>query len=192
LESLGQHGVSGFLVKPFLPIHLEGVLKVLLNGRENRSPLPVVTRHTIIRMLQESCDDKTQGLLPSIVGMRTLVAEDIPVNRLLMTKVLNKFGCNVDTASNGEEAVRMAKEHDYDIVFMDCHMPKMDGFDATRRIRESEAPMNKHTIIIALTADAMAGDKERCLAAGMDDHIGKPFKQEQIAAIMKKWRANEG
>jgi len=188
LERMVQHGVSGFLVKPFFPDQLEAILKIVINGRDTETPTPIVTRHSIIKMLQESTDDKTQGVINAITGMRTLVAEDMPVNRLLMTKVIDKFGCSIDTASNGKEAVQMARKNDYDIIFMDCHMPEVDGFEATREIRAYEETLNKHTVIIALTADAMTGDRERCLAAGMDDHIGKPFRQEQIAAIMKKWR----
>lgn len=188
LERIHAHGASGFLVKPFFPNHLEAVFKMLLHGRENQLTLPLVTRHTIVKLLKEKTDRKAVDLINSIAGMKTLVAEDLPINRLLMTKVLDKFGCSVDTASDGEEALRLAEANNYDIIFMDCHMPGMDGFEATRRIREAETFANKHTTIIALTADAMAGDRERCLAAGMDDHIGKPFKQEQIAEIMKKWK----
>ncbi|MFA4993712.1 MAG: response regulator [Bdellovibrionales bacterium] len=188
LENMARHGISGFLVKPFFPVHLEGILKVLLNDRQNNTPSTVVTRHTIIKMLQDSSSDKSQELIHSLMGMRTLVAEDLSFNRMLMTKVLDKFGCSVDTAINGDEAAEMVKMNNYDVVFMDCHMPEVDGFEATRRIRAAEKATNKHTVIVALTADAMAGDKERCLAIGMDDHIGKPFKQEQIAAVLKKWR----
>jgi len=72
-------------------------------------------------------------------------------------------------------------------VFMDCQMPKMDGYTATRLIRQIEAAQNKHTAIIALTANAMGGDRERCLDSGMDDYIGKPFRQEQVADMLKKW-----
>ena len=188
LESMTQQGISGFLIKPFFPLHLGAILKVLFHARETNTCLPIVTRHTIIKMLQEKANNKELAFIESIAGLRTLVAEDMPVNRLLMTKVLDKFGCSVDTAANGMEAVKMAQANEYDIIFMDCHMPEADGFEATRKIRAYEEPLNKHTVIIALTADAMTGDRERCLAAGMDDHIGKPFRQEQIAAVMKKWR----
>ncbi len=187
-ERMASHGVSGFLVKPFFPNQLEGVLKVIFNSREKKTPMPMITRHTIVKLLKDSSDNKIQDLISAIEGMRTLVAEDMPTNRLLMTKILDKFCCSVDTATNGEEALQRVKENNYDLIFMDCHMPQMDGFESTRKIREYEALRNKHTPIVALTADAMAGDKERCLAAGMDDHLGKPFKQEQIAAIMRKWR----
>ncbi|MDD3371579.1 MAG: response regulator [Alphaproteobacteria bacterium] len=187
-ERMTANGISGFLVKPYLPEHLEAIMKTLWHAYETKTKMPMATRHTIIKMLREGADFKTQDIMNSIAGMRTLVAEDLPINRMLMIKILDKFGCNVDTATNGEEAVELAQHNDYDLIFMDCHMPEVDGFDATRRIREMEAPRGKHTPIVALTADAMAGDRERCLNAGMDDHISKPFKQEQIALALKKWR----
>jgi len=105
---------------------------------------------------------------------------------MIISKFLDKFGCSVDAAVDGDEAVEMVKNNDYDVIFMDCHMPKRDGFAATQAIRDMEKSAKKHITIIALTADAMAGDKERCIAAGMDDHIGKPFKQEQIYAVLER------
>jgi CheY-like chemotaxis protein len=185
-EKMTQQGVEAFLVKPFFPAHLEAILKLLLNGRLTNTKLPFVTRHTIIKMMRDAPGDKA-AFASAFAGTRVLVAEDMPVNRMLMIKVLDKFGCSVDTASNGREAVLNAQKFIYDIIFMDCHMPEMDGHDATRKIREHEMPLGKHTPIIALTADAMTGDRERCKASGMDDHIGKPFKQEQIAEMIKKW-----
>ncbi|MFA5041381.1 MAG: response regulator [Bdellovibrionales bacterium] len=187
LDSMEKHGVSGFLVKPFFPAQLEAIFKVLVNGREKNFEMPVVTRHSVINPFEK---DGSKSAVPSnlFMGMKTLVVEDMPMNQLLMTKILDKFGCSIDTASNGEKAVEMVNENDYDVVFMDCHMPGMDGFMATERIRETETASHKHICIIALTADVMAGDREHCLAAGMDDYIGKPFKQEQIADILKKWK----
>lgn len=188
LERMKQHGASGFLVKPFFPLHLKTVLKMLIHGYRENLPMPMITRHTIIKMLRENTNDNIKNLIDSVAGMRVLVAEDMPVNRLLMTKILDKFDCSIDTAINGKEAMKMAMENDYDIIFMDCHMPEMDGFEATRKIREAEQSKGIHRTIVALTADAMVGDRERCIAAGMDDHIGKPFKQEQIAEVMSTWR----
>ncbi|MDD3289256.1 MAG: response regulator [Alphaproteobacteria bacterium] len=187
LERMSSRGASGFLVKPFYPAQLEAVLKLLLSGRQSNTPLPIVTRHTIIKLLHDNFDDSAQATV-FFENMNVLVVEDMPVNRLLMTKILDKHGCGVDTAPSGIVAVHMVQETKYDLVFMDCQMPEMDGYTATRKIREIENPLNKHTIIVALTADAMTGDRDRCLAAGMDDHIGKPFKQEQIIEMLKKWR----
>jgi len=189
LERMAAHGISGFLVKPFYPDQMEAVLKLLLSGRLAHTPMPIVTRHTVIKLLQGDTST-TMQCVTSFEDLNVLVVEDMPINRMLMTKILDKFGCSVDTACDGVEAVLMARESDYDLILMDCQMPEMDGYTATRKIREAEAGTGRHTTIIALTADAMTSDRERCLVAGMDDHLGKPFKQEQIVDIMTKWRTH--
>ena len=119
-------------------------------------------------------------------GAQVLVVEDMKVNLMLITRILEKHGCKVASAANGKEAVTMVKKHPYDIVFMDCQMPEMDGFEATKHIREEE-DARRHTPIVALTADAMSGDREKCLNAGMDDYLNKPIKPEQITEMLKKW-----
>ncbi|MFA4993986.1 MAG: response regulator [Bdellovibrionales bacterium] len=190
LENLAAHGVMGFMVKPFYPAQMETTLKLILNGRLKNIPLPVVTRHTVCKILHD--DLASENLeTESFKGTKILVVEDMPFNQLLMTKILNKFGCNVDMASDGSQALQKVKKVDYDIVFMDCQMPVMDGYVATREIREIENKLNKHTPIIALTADAMTEDRERCFQAGMDDHLGKPFKQEQIVEMIKKYKPKD-
>ncbi len=108
------------------------------------------------------------------------------VNLMLITKILRKHGCEVFVAENGKVAVEMLRENRYDIVFMDCQMPEMDGFEATGIIRKEEGS-ERHTTIIALTADAMTGDREKCLNAGMDDYMNKPIKPEQITEMLGKW-----
>jgi CheY-like chemotaxis protein/nitrogen-specific signal transduction histidine kinase/iron only hydrogenase large subunit-like protein len=190
LEQLASHNVMGFMVKPFFPIQMEATLKLILNGRLTNTPIPVVTRNTVCKLLHEDrdCDAPTTE---TFKGMKILVVEDMPFNRLLMTKTLDKYGCGTETATNGKEAVQKARDFVYDLIFMDCQMPEMDGYTATRKIREIEEPLKKHTPIIALTADAMTADRERCLDAGMDDHLGKPFKQEQVVEMIKKWKVQE-
>ena len=114
-----------------------------------------------------------------------LLVEDTPVNQKLATRLLQKMGCRIDIANNGKEAVEKADQGGYDVIFMDCHMPEMDGFEATaaiRRITErSQIP------IIALTANAMQGDRERCLKAGMDDYISKPLKPADLRNALERW-----
>ena len=99
------------------------------------------------------------------------------------------FGCSVQIARDGEEAVRAIKESAYDLVLMDCHMPVMDGFEATRVIRGNEGSDGVHERlpIVALTADAVKGDREQCLAAGMDDYLAKPFSQAELRSVLEKW-----
>ena len=119
----------------------------------------------------------------SEAGIRVLVAEDNIVNQKVASKLLEKFGCRVDVAANGEEAVRMAEDLPYALILMDCQMPEMDGYEATAAIRK----MEKDTPIIALTANAMEGDREKCLAAGMDDYLPKPINPEALNEMLDKW-----
>jgi len=107
---------------------------------------------------------------------------------MLITNVLEKHKLRVDAAANGKEAVEMMQQFSYDIVFMDCQMPEMDGFEATIAIRKNEQQQGKtHTPIVALTADAMIGDREKCLGVGMDDYLNKPLKFQEVALMLAKW-----
>jgi signal transduction histidine kinase/CheY-like chemotaxis protein len=127
--------------------------------------------------------------MSSVTGkQRVLVAEDNSVNLAIATEMLEILGYDVDTATDGAEALTAAFKHTYDMILMDCQMPKLDGFDATRRIRtaERERGLGK-TPIVALTGNAMQGDREACLEAGMDDYLSKPFSMPQLAALCEKW-----
>jgi signal transduction histidine kinase/CheY-like chemotaxis protein len=117
---------------------------------------------------------------------RILVAEDNPVNQQLARAMLLRLGYQTDVAGNGQEAVDSVMNVPYDLVLMDCQMPVMDGFQATRIIREREGT-SRHTHIIAVTANAMEGDRERCLAAGMDDYLAKPFRAGDLRRALAKW-----
>ncbi len=119
-------------------------------------------------------------------GLRALVAEDNVVNQRVATLLLRKLGCEVDIAADGERAVEMWTRSPYDVVFMDCQMPELDGFGATAEIRRAEASLGRRTPIIALTANAMSGDRERCLKAGMDNHLAKPVSLEKIAEALQQ------
>ncbi len=113
---------------------------------------------------------------------KILVAEDYPANQLLVQRFLNDFGCEVDIVNNGQEAVDAFMQTSYDLIFMDCQMPIMDGYQATQAIRriEAERPNKPHIPIIALTAHALAGDRNKCLIAGMDEWITKPFSRQRL------------
>jgi CheY-like chemotaxis protein len=119
----------------------------------------------------------------SVLYGRILLAEDNPVNQEVAEGMLKAFGCQVQVVGNGQAAVNALSHTPYDIVLMDCQMPVMDGFAATAVIRK-----NKHTLpIIAVTANAIAGDRERCLAAGMNDYLSKPFTHAKLREILERW-----
>ncbi len=119
-------------------------------------------------------------------NVRILVAEDNAVNQKLAIRQLKRIGISADPVSDGVEAVEALTRIPYDLVLMDCQMPEMDGFEATRRIREQEGH-RKHTPIVALTANALQGDRERCLDAGMDDYLAKPVSESDLARVLAKW-----
>jgi CheY-like chemotaxis protein len=119
---------------------------------------------------------------------RVLIVEDHAVNRMLATRLLAKLGCEVDLAENGRFACERTSQQAYDLIFMDCQMPEMDGFEATRVIRDRErSGGGAHTPIVALTANAMSQDRERCIEAGMDDYITKPYSGADFERVLQRW-----
>ena len=124
----------------------------------------------------------------SPVGIRVLLVEDNPVNLLVAQKLLAAIGCQSDAAANGELALEKMRGHAYAAVLMDCQMPVLDGYSATRRWREHEAATGAARLpIIAMTANAMAGDRQRCLDAGMDDYLSKPIVRDNLQACLQRW-----
>ncbi|MBC8371465.1 MAG: response regulator, partial [Planctomycetes bacterium] len=122
-------------------------------------------------------------------GINVLLAEDNAVNQKVALKMLSALGCNVDVVENGVEAAAAAQKGNYDIVFMDCQMPDLDGYGATRQIRSHEAG-RKRVPVVAMTANVMQGDREKCIAAGMDDYVSKPVVRKELSAIVSKWRSS--
>jgi signal transduction histidine kinase/FixJ family two-component response regulator/HPt (histidine-containing phosphotransfer) domain-containing protein len=119
---------------------------------------------------------------------RILLAEDNLINQRVAQSILDRLGYRADLVKNGREAVRALQQNDYDLVLMDCQMPELDGFDATRAVRDPGSQVrNPRVTIIAMTANAMTGDREKCLGAGMDDYLSKPIKKAGLAAILEKW-----
>jgi CheY-like chemotaxis protein len=116
-----------------------------------------------------------------------LLAEDSTTNQRVIVLQLSKFGLNIHVAKNGSEAVNLAETHTYDLILMDCQMPGIDGFDATAAIRTREQKSGFRTPIVGLTAQAMDGDRERCLLAGMDDYVSKPATLDKLEEILQKW-----
>ena len=118
---------------------------------------------------------------------RVLIAEDNLINQKIAIRMLMKLGCDVDTALTGVEAVELAAKNDYDIILMDIQMPEMDGYQATEEIRNAEAGTGRRTPILAMTANAMKWDRERCLEGGMDDCIIKPVSLDNLRNIIHEW-----
>jgi signal transduction histidine kinase len=121
------------------------------------------------------------------VSVSVLLAEDDLVNQMVVEEMLKMLGCEVDVVGDGDAARHAAADRRYDIVFMDCHMPVMDGYEATRRIREREQHSGTRTPIVALTADSLESDRERCLASGMDGFMTKPVSSAQLSAAIERW-----
>jgi CheY-like chemotaxis protein len=117
---------------------------------------------------------------------RILMAEDNLINQRVGKLILQRAGLSVDVVADGAETLEAHKKNPYDIVLMDCQMPRMDGFEASLEIRKLALPQ---PAIIAVTANALVGERERCLKAGMDDYLSKPFQAEQLVAVVMKWRA---
>ncbi|MCP4203416.1 MAG: response regulator [bacterium] len=152
-----------------------------------------------VRLARQAAEKaaKSDGLRPfasselELSGRRILLVEDNPVNQEVAIGMLEGLGGVVDAASNGLEALEALQKNLYELVFMDCQMPKMDGYTATREIRrlEGSAPEkeHRHVQIVAMTAHAMAGERDKCLAAGMDDYLSKPFSQDQLRLLIAKW-----
>jgi CheY-like chemotaxis protein len=119
------------------------------------------------------------------------VAEDQPVNWLLIERMLRKRGCEVDHAANGAQALDLLAAEDYDLVLLDCQMPILDGYETTREIRRRERATERPPIpIVAMTAHAMEGDRERCLEAGMDDYMAKPITSRDADRVLSRWLAD--
>ena len=131
---------------------------------------------------------------PRIEGVRILLAEDNPVNQKVALGWLRKLGYSADAVGNGLEVLQALQRVSYNVIFMDCQMPEMDGFEATRRVREREGgttcPWRSPVRIVALTANAMQGDREKCLAAGMDDYLSKPIRLPELQAALSRWQAS--
>jgi two-component system sensor histidine kinase/response regulator len=128
-------------------------------------------------------DDVVQGTAP----IRILMAEDNVINQRVGRLILQRAGFDVDLANDGREAIEAHRRKSYDLILMDCQMPVMDGLEASRNIRQLDSPQ---PVIIAVTANALLGERERCLEAGMDDYLSKPFHAEELVSLVKKWGAS--
>jgi len=179
LSSAGQRGdaircrelgVAAYLTKPVRQAELLDSILIALGTRsESKMAPPLVTRHTL-----RECRHR----------LRILLVEDNAVNQLVALRLLEKYGHTVSVAANGRKALEELEKESYDLILMDVQMPEMNGWEATQAIREKEQSTGGHIPIVAMTAHAMKGDEERCLAAGMDAYLTKPIRTQELLALL--------
>ncbi len=170
-------GVAGYLLKPIRQSELREAIARVLGASEPDGASPLITRFSV------------QGASGTSVSLRVLLAEDNAVNQRLATRLLEKRGHVVKVANNGREAVEALEKESFDLVFMDVQMPEMDGFEATAAIREREKGSARRQQVIALTAHAMKGDREKCLEGGMDGYLTKPIRPQELDELLRSFTA---
>lgn len=176
-EELSKLNIATSLSKPIRPNKLyESILKVLRKSRGS----------------EELISESITHLHHERKKARILLAEDNPINQQVAVRILAKLGYRADTVGNGLEILQVIETIPYDLILMDCQMPEMDGYSATQEIRKIEQHTNKHIPIIAMTAHALKGDREKCLAIGMDDYISKPINLKMMEVVLDKWLNNPG
>ena len=181
-----QSGIEFILSKPVRQSQLYEALIALSEGGR-----------AVLSLRQRAKDEGQRQPIRKQFDVHALVVEDNPINQEVARGMLEALGCRVDIAENGQQAIEVSSHTSYDLILMDCHMPVMDGFEATRAIRATETSLAQEPLtrnarpsripIIALTADALEGTKEECLAVGMDDYISKPFTVDQLSEVISRW-----
>ena len=175
--------IAGWLMKPVPQSSLYNELLHVLTSADNAAT-------TLERLSRQAAPAVSSFKLPLGVNPHVLLAEDNPINQKVAKLQLAKLGLQVDAVGNGREAVEAALRRHYDLIFMDCQMPELDGYAATAELRQRE-PAGTHSKVIAMTAHALPGDREKCLAAGMDAYISKPVKLEALeTALMELFPAD--
>jgi CheY-like chemotaxis protein len=183
MSSLGQRGneeaargagIAAYVTKPLRQLQLHDRVLSVLNASADPTDMPLITPHSL-------------GENQAQMRARVLVVDDNVVNQKIAARMLEKIGCHVDVVANGREAVEALSRLPYDCIFMDCQMSEMDGYQATAVIREREDTSGAHVPIVAMTANALEGDVERCLAAGMDDYVSKPVRAKELHDMVQKW-----
>jgi len=174
---LEQIGFAGYLSKPVRQLQLYDCLTIVMERaatKTDKTKSGIVTRHTVAESSPRNA--------------RILIAEDDIINQKVAQKMLTNLGYQTDVAANGIEVIRALEIIKYDLVLMDCQMPEMDGYEATAMIRSAHSNVINHAVpIVAMTANAIQGDQEECIAAGMNDYLAKPVTKLKLAEVLEKW-----
>ena len=179
-KEFSEAGFDGYLPKPVRKTDLHDMLQVVLDGGTHQHAL--VTRHVVAERM----------VAPAQNEARILLVEDNTINQIVALGILRKLGYTAETVADGAEALHSLESIPYDLVLMDCQMPGMDGYEATRQIRSIRTKVLNHSIpIVAMTANAMQGDREKCLASGMDDYLPKPIDPVALAQKLTQWLPNK-
>ena len=181
-KRIEEIGFAAYLTKPVKQLQLYDCLTAVFSRKKeelNNQTATIVTRHSI-------AEDKKRK-------HRILLAEDNITNQQVAMNILRKFGYNADIVNNGKEALRALEKIPYDLLLMDCQMPEMDGYEATGEIRNPTSRVLDHKIpVIAMTAHAMKGDREKCMEAGMNDYLCKPINPQELLDVIEKWLLKGG
>jgi two-component system sensor histidine kinase/response regulator len=175
----GELGIAAYLMKPVRQSELREAIARVLNAKEHAATIPMVTQYSM---------QKSGGFA---AGLHILLAEDNPVNQKLAVRLLEKRGHHVAVASTGRQALLALERASYDLVLMDVQMPEMDGIEATTIIREKEKSSRQRQAVVAMTALVMKGDRERCMAAGMDGYLTKPIRPQELDDVLEIYVAKE-
>jgi two-component system sensor histidine kinase/response regulator len=175
----GELGIAAYLLKPVRQSELRDAIARVLNAKEQAGAIPMITQYSM------------QKNGASATGLHILLAEDNPVNQKLAVRLLEKRGHHVAVASTGRQALLALEKRSYDLVLMDVQMPEMDGLEATMLLREKEKLSERHQAVVAMTALVMKGDRERCMAAGMDGYLTKPIRPQELDDVLDSYVAKE-
>jgi two-component system sensor histidine kinase/response regulator len=204
LSSAGQQNSKRFHEAGFFAVMVKPVVRArqllnVLQAAMNAGPRTIGEDAALAPIVAHVTSTHSESFLETtkVTPRRVLLAEDNVVNAKLAVRLLERLGCRIDVASNGHEALKMVQSIPFDLVFMDCQMPEMDGFEATRAIRawerasRIEPSPTTRLPIVALTANAMQGDRERCIEAGMDDYITKPLARADLQRVLQSCGPNK-
>jgi CheY-like chemotaxis protein/HPt (histidine-containing phosphotransfer) domain-containing protein len=186
-KRMADAGFEAYLVKPVRQSHLMSALSQAWGSKARKTEAKSAADRT--RPASRSEQAHLSGTRKAHGDLRLLMAEDNTINQKVALRMLANLGCRVDVAVNGKEAVRMAQIVSYDLILMDCQMPEMNGYEATEEIRRNEEA-GRRVPIVAMTAHAMPGDKERCLESGMDDYVSKPLRQADLRRVIDRVARN--